>query len=112
MGPKLRVFADADELGEALAGEVLAGYAEAMRTRGRFLLGCPGGRSLRSTYRALAARDGDLRNLVVVMMDEYVGPGDSGLVPVSSDVHYSTRGFALREIAGPLGIPDDNLWVP
>jgi glucosamine-6-phosphate deaminase len=112
MPPELRVFADAGELGEALADEVLARYAEATRDRGRFLLGCPGGRSLRSTYRALAARPADLRGLVVVMMDEYVERSDSRLVPVSPDSHFSTRGFALREIVGPLGVDDDNLWVP
>ena len=26
--------------------------------------------------------------------------------------HYSCRGFALREIAGPLGMPDENCWLP
>jgi glucosamine-6-phosphate deaminase len=112
MRPELRLFADAEELGEALAGEVLARYAEATRAGRRFLLGCPGGRSLRSTYRALAARRADLRDLVVVMMDEYVEPSDSVLVAVSPDVHYSTRGFALREIVGPLGIADENVWIP
>jgi glucosamine-6-phosphate deaminase len=98
---EVRVFADADELGEALADEILARYEAA---GGPFLLGCPGGRSLRTTYRALAARGAELDRLVVVMMDEYVG------APV--DAHYSCRGFALREIAEPLGLRDDQVWLP
>jgi glucosamine-6-phosphate deaminase len=98
---ELRVFANADELGRALAGGVLDAYA---RSDGPFLLGCPGGRSLLTTYRALADRDADLSRLVVVMMDEYVG--------APADAHYSCRGFALRELAGPLGLRDEQVWLP
>ena len=97
----VRVFDDAVELGEALADEILQRYAA---SSGPFLLGCPGGRSLRSTYLALAARRADLSRLVVVMMDEYVG------APVES--HYSCRRFALRELAGPLGLRADHVWLP
>ena len=39
------------------------------------------------------------------MMDEYVP------VPPPT-AHYSCRGFALREIAAPLGIPDERVWLP
>lgn len=105
---KVRVFADPDELGEALAAEVLAGHEEAWAVGRRFLVGCPGGRSLRSTYRALAAADADLRRLVVVMLDEYVEAGAA----VAVDAHYSCRGFARREIAEPLNIPDEQVWLP
>ena len=99
---ELRVFADADALGAALAEEILDRYDEA---DGSFLLGCPGGRSLRSTYAALAARRPDLSRCTIVMMDEYVP-----VPPV--DAHYSCRGFGLRELAGPLGIPEERLWLP
>jgi glucosamine-6-phosphate deaminase len=99
---ELRVFADAEELGRALAGEILDAYA---RADGRpFLLGCPGGRTPLTTYRALADRGADLSRLVVVMMDEYVG------APV--DAHYSCRGFALRELAEPLGLSEEHVWLP
>jgi glucosamine-6-phosphate deaminase len=91
------VFADADDLGDALAAEVVA-----RRPR---LLGCPGGRSLVTTYRALARSGADLRATTIVMMDEYVP-----VPPV--DAHYSCRGFAYREIAGPLGIPEERVWLP
>jgi glucosamine-6-phosphate deaminase len=97
----VRTFADPDELGAALADEVFDAY---QRSGGMFLLGCPGGRSLRSTYRALAARGGDFSRLVVVMMDEYLD------APV--DAHYSCRGFALRELARPLGLRDEQVWLP
>jgi sulfofructosephosphate aldolase len=51
MPAEVRVFADPDELGENLADEILRAYEQDGDRR--FLLGCPGGRSLRSTYRAL-----------------------------------------------------------
>ena len=98
----VRVFENAQQLGAALADELLVRYEEA---NGSFLLGCPGGRSLRSTYRALAERRADLRRCTIVMMDEYVP------APQTS-AHHSCRGFALREICGPLRIPDERLWVP
>ena len=98
---EIRVFADAHELGQALAGEVLAVYE---RSQGSFLLGCPGGRSLLSTYRALADRHADLSRLVVVMMDEYVD--------VAPDAHHSVRRFAREEVAGPLGVQADRVWLP
>jgi glucosamine-6-phosphate deaminase len=96
---EVRVFADADELGRALAEEVLVRYDG---TDGPYLLGCPGGRSLRSTYRALAAHRRTLDRLVVVMMDEYVG--------AQADAHYSCTRFAHEEIAEPLGARE--VWLP
>ena len=102
MPVELRVFAGAEQLGRALAGEILDEYA---RSDGRpFLLGCPGGRTPLTTYRALAERGAELSRLVVVMMDEYVG------APV--DAHYGCRGFALRELAGPLGLAEEQIWLP
>jgi glucosamine-6-phosphate deaminase len=38
------------------------------------------------------------------MMDEYVG------APAES--HFSCRGFAQRELAGPLGLRGDQVWLP
>jgi glucosamine-6-phosphate deaminase len=102
MAAELRVFADPEELGRSLAGEILDAYASA---DGRpFLLGCPGGRTPRTTYHALAERGADLSRLVVVMMDEYLG--------APAEAHYSSRGFALRELAGPLGLREEQVWVP
>ena len=106
MPAEVRVFADADELGERLADEILDAYdGEPDR---RFLLGCPGGRSLRTTYRALARRRRALDRLVVVMMDEYVVDGAAA----PADAHYSCRRFAREELARPLGLGDDQVWLP
>ena len=93
------MFPGPEALGAALADEVLARYDA---TPGPYLLGCPGGRSLRSTYRALAARERTLDRLVVVMMDEYVG--------APTDAHYSCTRFAHDEIARPLGACE--VWLP
>jgi glucosamine-6-phosphate deaminase len=91
----VHTFRNADELGHALAREI--------RAVAPSLLGCPGGRSLVTTYRALA-KAGKL-STTIVMMDEYV--------PVPSETaHWSCRGFALREIAGPLRIPEERIWLP
>jgi glucosamine-6-phosphate deaminase len=105
MAAELRAFATADELGAALAEEILDAYDG---DDGSFLLGCPGGRSLRSTYAALARSGRALDRLVVLMMDEYVRDG----VAVPADAHYSCRGFAEREIAGPLGLRAEQVWLP
>jgi glucosamine-6-phosphate deaminase len=100
MAAEVRVLATPEAIGEALADEVVSRHDA---SRGDFLLGCPGGRSLRTTYVALARRP-RLERLVVVMMDEYVGapPG----------AHHSCTRFAHEEIAGPLGVPPDRVWLP
>lgn len=71
-----------------------------------FLLGCPSGRTAAPVYAALArhaARGRDLSPLVIVMMDDYVVPDESGrfriVDPASS---YSCLGFARREILAPI----------
>ena len=101
MPAEVSVFADPEQLGAALADEVLARYDA---SEGSFLLGCPGGRSLRTTYASLAARGRRLERLVVVMMDEYVG--------APPDAHYSCTAFAHDVIAGPLGVPAERVWLP
>jgi glucosamine-6-phosphate deaminase len=115
-----QVFADADDLGAALAGTVADGIAAG----GRYVLGCPGGRSLRSTYRALAAEVArhrlDLGRLIVVMMDEYVDERDGRLVNADPGAPHSCARFAREEIVAPLnaaagpgrGITPDRVWLP
>lgn len=121
-GTPVVVFEDADSLGEALAREILDAIAATAPDR-RYLLGCPGGRSLRPTYQALArlmTPHTDLRSLVIVMMDEYVVDEGDGLRRVAPEAHYSCTGFAEREIVGALnaaaapgrGILPEHLWVP
>lgn len=100
MAADVRVFRDAVVLAESLADEIVARHEA---TTGAFLLGCPGGRSLRPTYAALARRPA-LERLVVVMMDEYVD--------APPDAHFSCARFAREEIAAPLGVAPERVWVP
>ena len=95
-----------------------------------FLLGCPGGRSARTTYQHLARRAAaerlDLSALVIVMMDEYViADPTGGFISVSADEAHSCRRFGVEEIVGELNqalaaasapgayaLPAENLWLP
>ena len=123
------VFADPDDLGDAVAAMILARLRD--RPVGRpFLLGCPGGRSARTTYQHLARRAAadrlDLSALVIVMMDEYViADPAGGFSSVSADEAHSCRRFGAEEIVGELNqelaavsapaayaLPGENLWLP
>ncbi len=117
----VRVFADGDALGAALAAAIMDGIRAARQDGRRYLLGCPGGRSARTTYRALAdlARGEDMRHLVIVMMDEYLEPAPGGgFRHVSPHAPHSCRRFAEEEIRAPIdavasrAIPDDAVWLP
>jgi glucosamine-6-phosphate deaminase len=118
----LRVFEDEHEIGRHLAARILEGIEDAAHRNARYVLGCPGGRSLRSTYRALAVAarqrpDIDLSPLTIAMMDDYLETANGGLVQVPANVHFSCRRFAYEEIIGPLaglpGAPDpDRVWFP
>ena len=117
----VRVFRDDAALGAALADEIMSGIDDARVSGARYILGCPGGRSPLSTYRALAERaaGADLGHVVIAMMDDYVVPAPGGgWQHVPGDAHYSCRRFARVEIAAPLnaaaaeGIPRDQVWLP
>ena len=99
MAAEVRVVPSAEAIGERLAAELADRHD---RGDGPFLLGCPGGRSLRTTYAAMTGRRWE--RLVVVMMDEYAAAAE--------DAHYSCTRFAREEIAGPLGIPAERTWLP
>src|SRR5262245_4384779 len=125
MTAPVTVFDNTEQLAWSLAGEILDGIRVALRRRRRFLLGCPGGRSLRATYQALARRAADandnLSHVVIVMMDEYlIAGGKGGFVTCPLNAHYSCLGFAFREIQAPINrdlpadacIPDHHIWIP
>jgi glucosamine-6-phosphate deaminase len=125
MRAPVTVFDNPEQLGWSLAGEILDRTRNALRRRRRFLLGCPGGRSLRTTYQALARRaaeaNDNLSHVVVVMMDEYLdADGKGGFVACSMNAHYSCLGFAFREIQASINrelpadacIPDHHIWIP
>jgi glucosamine-6-phosphate deaminase len=124
MSVELTVFVDPATLGEALASEIADGIALATACERRYVLGCPGGRSARTTYQMLArevgARDLNLSGLVIALMDDYVVNVEGSFVAVPSDAHYSVRNFAETEIVAPLnaaagpgrGITSDRVWSP
>jgi len=118
---QVRVFPDETSLGAALATEIIAGIDAAREEGRRYVLGCPGGRSGRSTYQALAqgVQGADISHLVIAMMDDYVLPTpDGSFEHCPADAHYSCQRFAWREIVSPLneaaavGIPDEHVWLP
>jgi glucosamine-6-phosphate deaminase len=123
-GIPVNVFATPEVAGNYAADEVLMRLELGRRTRGHMTLGCPGGRSLRTTYAALArlaaVRGTDLRHLHILMMDEYVQRDGSRWTLCPADAHYSCLRFGEVEIrrvlnAGlPAGshIPARNVHVP
>jgi glucosamine-6-phosphate deaminase len=107
------IFESPADIGRALAGEILEGIEAAHREGRRYVLGCPSGRSLRETYQALGRavrrRSCPTDHVVVAMMDEFLIPGDDGLVLCPEDAHYSCRKFGREEILAELG--GGELWV-
>ena len=92
-------YPDGDALGQALATEIVAGIDVARADRRLYVLGCPGGRSGRSTYQSLATltQGADLGHVVVAMMDDYVEPTTGGgWRQIPADTHFSCRRFANR----------------
>jgi glucosamine-6-phosphate deaminase len=125
MPAPITVFDTPEQLGWALAGEILDRTRAALRRRRRFLLGCPSGRTPRPIYQALARRaaeaNDNVSHLVIVMMDEYLNPdGKGGFLTCPMNAHYSCLGFAFREIQAPINqelaadacIPDHHIWIP
>jgi glucosamine-6-phosphate deaminase len=102
----MRVFHDETALGAVLAREIIDGIRSAAEQQRRYVLGCPGGRSPRSVYSALAQLVGeqgvDLRHLVIVMMDDYVVSDGSALRRVDPHRHYSVQRFAVEHLVKPL----------
>lgn len=128
MAAPVTVLPTPEAIGDHLADRVLADI-ETSRGAGRpYLLGCPTGRTPRPLFaamaRRLAARPQDLAHLVLVMMDEYLVPGDGAaagaLVHAPASAPWSCHHFAAAEIVGPLDAPlapgqrirDDATWFP
>jgi glucosamine-6-phosphate deaminase len=120
---KLHMFETARDLGEQLAGEILA--AIAAKGDALFLLGCPAGRSLRSTYEAFARlaaeQQLDLSRLVIVMMDDYVTRDAGGRFAFLSETDPTTclhfAEYELRQpinsgLAEALHLRAENIWFP
>ncbi len=97
MPNELKIVDSPAEVGEVVAGQIV----DAMlgKTDGRFLLGCPTGRTPEPVFaplaRRLAERGLDPRRLVVVLMDEYL---TDDLDLVDPALEYSCVGYADRII--------------
>lgn len=123
MPEKLHVFETSQALGERLAEEILARISA--KGAAPFLLGCPAGRSLRSTYEAFARmaaeQAADLSRLVIVMMDDYVTRDAAGRFSYLPETDPTTcRHFAEYELRRPvnaalapaLQMRSENIWFP
>ncbi|HKG92764.1 MAG TPA: 6-phosphogluconolactonase [Gemmatimonadaceae bacterium] len=114
----LRVLPTPDAIGEELATRLLQRIEQARLAAGRrFLLGCPTGRTPRPVFGAMARRlaetGQDVGHVVLVMMDEYLVPDESGALTYAPGAEpWSCHHFARAEIAGPLGVPDESVWFP
>jgi glucosamine-6-phosphate deaminase len=124
MAARVEIHDDPEALGQSLAADVLAALRADGLAKHPVLLGCPGGRSLRPTYREIgvqAAREKlDLSRLVILMMDEYLVPGQGQLVSADPAAHFSCRRFALEQIRDTFNaglaparqVRPENVWLP
>lgn len=120
----IQVFESSDDLGAAVAETLADLIAEAGAAGRPFVFGCPGGRTPRGVYLALAQlvadRNLELRHVWIAMMDDYVVPAADGFVRVPPHAHFSSERFAVQEIVGPLnaaagvgcGVPADHVMLP
>ncbi|MFV0427736.1 MAG: 6-phosphogluconolactonase [Beutenbergiaceae bacterium] len=117
-------FEDAAALGRALATVIADDIQQRLPQTGRYILGCPGGRTPTSTYAALAqevaARQLDLSGLIIAMMDDYVRWDGHRWQHIDIEAHNSCRKFAYQQIQAVLNaeipaehaIGKDNVWFP
>lgn len=120
----VNIYQTPSELGVALADKIADQMLSAQREGRPYLLGCPGGRSPKPVYAALADRANevelDLSNVTLVMMDDYLAGTPPQFRYVDGNAHYSCRRFATVEIAEVLNakrppekqISPENIWFP
>lgn len=118
------IFSSSADLGEKVAAEIVEGIVEARLSGANYLLGCPAGRTARSTYQALARRISrekiPVDHLFIVMMDAYVAARGDGFEFLGKGEHCSCQRFAHEEIVSPIndstpagkGITTDRVWLP
>jgi glucosamine-6-phosphate deaminase len=119
------VLADDLAVGQYAAEIIFTELVRAKSEGHPFVLGCPGGRTPRSTYNALAAmiKDSkqDISHVVIAMMDEYLAENADGTYSNHTfDKHFSCTRFAKLEIfdvlnaGAPVGgkIPEENIRFP
>ncbi len=121
---QISIHDTSQDVGFAVASEIVNQMRQAQIKGRSYLLGCPGGRSPKPVYAALAAMTTeaglDLSDVVLVMMDDYLEGTKPPFHHVPSNAHYSCRGFAFQEIAAVLNrgkvpsnqIRRENIWFP
>ena len=94
----VKIFKNENTLAHDLSLEIL----NQIKKNKKFILGCPGGRSLKKTYYYLGRLSSKLNisldNLVLVMMDEYVLIKNNKYRLVDSREHYSCVRFSRNVI--------------
>jgi len=97
-----------EEIGDFVAKEIADEIEQASKEGREFILGCPGGRSPRVVFQALAQeirkRGIPLNHVSIAMMDEYAVENQGNFTNVDPTVHYSCTRFAELEIGEPLNI--------
>jgi glucosamine-6-phosphate deaminase len=120
----LRIFPSPAAIGAEVAQRLFKRIELARLSGKRFLLGCPTGRTPRPVYDALARElltdRQDMSHVVLVMMDEYLVPGENGLRYAPAANEWSCHYFARVEIAGKWNaelspsyqLPAQSIWFP
>jgi glucosamine-6-phosphate deaminase len=98
----LQVLPTPDAIGAYVAQRVLGDIAR--KSRERFLLGCPTGRTPRPIYAALAQSGCEMSNVVLVMMDEYLIDGQ--YAPATEP--WSCHNFVRQHV----GLNVAEVWFP
>ena len=104
----LKKFNSEDELARYLSLLIL----KKIKVRKKFVLGCPGGRSLKKTYYYLGIFSTKLKvsleNLIIVMMDEYVIKKRGQFHLVNPKSHFSCVRFSKQVIKKLLNYKKNN----
>lgn len=100
---QVKVLADDAAVGNYAANLIFNEIVKTAKDKNTFILGCPGGRTPRSTYKALSLlieeNQQDISHVIIAMMDEYLIEKDnSSFSNCDPTAHYSCAGFAKNEI--------------
>ena len=94
----LKVYKNNDELSKSLAKHIVT----KIKKKENIALGCPGGRSLKKTYKYIGIlsykMNVDLSKVKIFMMDEYVIKDKNKFKTCNTKSHYSCIGYSYRVI--------------
>ena len=94
----LKVYKNSDELSKSLAKHIVT----IIKKKENITLGCPGGRSLKKTYKYIGIlsykMNVDLSKVKIFMMDEYVIKDKNKFKTCNTKSHYSCVGYSYRVI--------------